>query len=40
METLGKVIAFIVIFILMVAFPPLGLLLTFLGLTSYFYRKG
>ena len=36
---LKQIAAFLVIFILMVAFPPLGLLLTFLGLTSYFYRK-
>ncbi len=35
-----KVLAFLVVLTLMVAFPPLGLLLMFLGFTAHFFRKG
>jgi hypothetical protein len=37
-----KVLAFLAVLTVMVVFPPLGLLLMFIGFTTYFYnsRKG
>jgi hypothetical protein len=36
-----KVLVFLVVFVIMLALPPLGFaLLAFLGYTLYFYKKG
>ena len=37
---LARVLVFLVVLTLMVAFPPLGFVLMFVGFTMYFYRKG
>jgi hypothetical protein len=37
---LSRVLVFLVVFAIMVAFPPLGLALMFLGFAMHFYRKG
>ncbi len=40
MNAVLKVLVFLIVLTIMVAFPPLGFVLMFIGFTAYFYRKG
>ena len=40
MNAIAKTFVFLVVLAVMVANPPLGFVLMFLGFTAYFYRKG
>jgi hypothetical protein len=40
MNAIAKLLVFLAVLAVMVAIPPLGFVLMFLGFTAYFYRKG